>query len=571
MGDVKELIPEFFSSPDFLVNINEFDLGVTQRGQQVDDVELPPWAQNSAREFIRLHNQALECDYVSSQLHHWIDLIFGCKQQGSAAEEACNVFHHLTYEGSVDLDTIADTNTRQAVIHQIREFGQTPSQLFKAPHPQRKPRLNHRPQLPSPLSFGDSGMGGDMVSPQFTDPASTRSRSVSHTFSEDMTVMDFGHEDLDEPWHTRAATRSIDMSGWKTTARRSAPSAFKRHAVPEAFAPLRRVQWGNVQGRGVHVNSLGTITLVHSQDREKEKVHALPVETLLLPPRHGIVLSWGFLDVSIRAHAIATGEPMSSDARNWVSINLQSKILSAAACTQDGTLLLTGDASNSLIDVWNISQHDSSLSKLTIVHECSLATTYHQGHITHLEICDAYSIFVSVCSKSNAVLLWDLNTFSVVTVLAILPTACTCVRIDNTSGDVLVAAGFHLYQFDVNGRLLARTDIRKISEECEVVQTNAEHREMTSVCLATAPPPSTDGQLAVLGLGNGVLQLVRLRLNSNGQHADRQLQYVFERKCAVQVFDRNIAITAIAASADLTTFYCGSSHGSVRCWRRPGS
>lgn len=35
-----------------------------------------------AREFIRVHRAALECDYVSAHLHEWIDLIFGYKQQG---------------------------------------------------------------------------------------------------------------------------------------------------------------------------------------------------------------------------------------------------------------------------------------------------------------------------------------------------------------------------------------------------------------------------------------------------------------------------------------------------------
>ena len=34
--------------------------------------------------------QALESDHVSAHLHEWIDLIFGCKQKGRAAEEARN-------------------------------------------------------------------------------------------------------------------------------------------------------------------------------------------------------------------------------------------------------------------------------------------------------------------------------------------------------------------------------------------------------------------------------------------------------------------------------------------------
>lgn len=64
---------------------------------------LPPWAKEDPREFIRVHRQALECDYVSQHLHEWIDLIFGYKQQGPAAVEATNLFHHLFYEGNVDI------------------------------------------------------------------------------------------------------------------------------------------------------------------------------------------------------------------------------------------------------------------------------------------------------------------------------------------------------------------------------------------------------------------------------------------------------------------------------------
>lgn len=127
MADVKELIPEFFYLPEFLVNSNHFDLGKyyifkfqhiinriinikwilflgsKQSGVQLGDIVLPPWAKQDPREFIRVHRLALECDYVSQHLHQWIDLIFGCKQNGPAAVEAVNVFHHLFYEGNVDI------------------------------------------------------------------------------------------------------------------------------------------------------------------------------------------------------------------------------------------------------------------------------------------------------------------------------------------------------------------------------------------------------------------------------------------------------------------------------------
>lgn len=57
MADVKELIPEFFYLPEFLVNHNKFDLGKKQNGECVSGVVLPPWAKNDPREFIRMHRK----------------------------------------------------------------------------------------------------------------------------------------------------------------------------------------------------------------------------------------------------------------------------------------------------------------------------------------------------------------------------------------------------------------------------------------------------------------------------------------------------------------------------------
>ncbi|XP_028392732.1 protein FAN-like isoform X2 [Dendronephthya gigantea] len=136
-ADVKELIPEFYqSSGEFLVNRLNLPLGVKQDKTQVHDVELPAWA-SGPKDFIRKCREALECPYVSDNIHDWIDLIFGYKQQGEEAWKANNVFYYLTYEGAVDLDSITDPNERASLESQILEFGQTPKQLFTSPHPRR--------------------------------------------------------------------------------------------------------------------------------------------------------------------------------------------------------------------------------------------------------------------------------------------------------------------------------------------------------------------------------------------------------------------------------------------------
>ncbi|EHB05069.1 Protein FAN [Heterocephalus glaber] len=91
--DFKELIPEFYGDDvSFLVNSLKLNLGKRQGGQMVDDVELPLWA---------------------------------------------SIFHPLTYEGGVDLNSIEDPDEKVAMLTQILEFGQTPKQLFVTPHPQK--------------------------------------------------------------------------------------------------------------------------------------------------------------------------------------------------------------------------------------------------------------------------------------------------------------------------------------------------------------------------------------------------------------------------------------------------
>nr|XP_031540142.1 lipopolysaccharide-responsive and beige-like anchor protein [Vicugna pacos] len=153
-SDIKELIPEFYYLPEMFVNFNNYNLGVMDDGTVVSDVELPPWAKTS-EEFVRINRLALESEFVSCQLHQWIDLIFGYKQQGPEAVRALNVFYYLTYEGAVNLNAITDPVLREAVEAQIRSFGQTPSQLLIEPHPPRGSAMQAYLLLQSPLMFTD--------------------------------------------------------------------------------------------------------------------------------------------------------------------------------------------------------------------------------------------------------------------------------------------------------------------------------------------------------------------------------------------------------------------------------
>eukprot|EP01125_Pyxidicula_operculata_P005179 TRINITY_DN1880_c1_g2_i4.p1 TRINITY_DN1880_c1_g2~~TRINITY_DN1880_c1_g2_i4.p1 ORF type:complete len:2284 (+),score=559.04 TRINITY_DN1880_c1_g2_i4:47-6898(+) len=175
--DVKEMIPEFYYNPDFLTNQNNLVLGKintsstsststsstststpsstsspslppsdqttttttssSDNGTPIENVILPPWANGCPQNFVQINRKALESDYVSANLHHWIDLIFGYKQTGEAAEQSHNIFYYLTYEGAVDIDAIEDPLQRGAITSQIKNFGQTPVQILQTPHPRR--------------------------------------------------------------------------------------------------------------------------------------------------------------------------------------------------------------------------------------------------------------------------------------------------------------------------------------------------------------------------------------------------------------------------------------------------
>ena len=110
---------------EIFINSLKLDLGQNGDGD-ILDVKLPTWA-SSVDDFLKKHKLALENPMVSSNLHHWIDLIFGINQNSI---ESDNVFHPSSYESNLNVDKIDE-----AFLTRINDFGQTPRQLFTDPHP----------------------------------------------------------------------------------------------------------------------------------------------------------------------------------------------------------------------------------------------------------------------------------------------------------------------------------------------------------------------------------------------------------------------------------------------------
>jgi len=146
-GDFRELIPEFYSLPEFLINTEKIDYGIREINNEkipVDNVILPKWANNNPYVYIENMRKSLESEYVSKNLSKWIDLIFGYQSRGLEAEKVHNIYPKLCYDPEKILPKISDPETLKDSIIQAYDYGQVPKQLFLYKHPTRIYRGNDK-------------------------------------------------------------------------------------------------------------------------------------------------------------------------------------------------------------------------------------------------------------------------------------------------------------------------------------------------------------------------------------------------------------------------------------------
>ncbi|KAL8030230.1 hypothetical protein ABFX02_14G273200 [Erythranthe guttata] len=309
-SDVKELIPEFFYMPEFLMNSNSYHFGVKQDGEPLGDVSLPRWAKGSPEEFINKNREALESEYVSSNLHHWIDLVFGHKQRGKPAVEAANIFYYLTYEGAVNLDNMDDDLQRSAIEDQIANFGQTPIQIFRKKHPRRGPPI----PIAHPLRFA---------------PGSINLTSVVSSISNIPSVVLYVNV-LDSYIVTVSESLEISVKMWLTTQLHSGGN-FTFSGSQDPFF-----------GIGSDVLSPCKIG---SPLADNFEIGAQCFATLQTPSEN-FLLSCGNWENSFQVMSL-------SDGRMVQSVRHHKDVVSCIAVTTDGSILATGGYDTTVM-VWEI-------------------------------------------------------------------------------------------------------------------------------------------------------------------------------------------------------------------------
>ncbi|MQL68998.1 hypothetical protein Taro_001305 [Colocasia esculenta] len=321
-SDVKELIPEFFYFPEFLINSNSYHLGVKQDGEPLNDVSLPPWAKGSPEEFIYRNREALESEFVSSNLHQWIDLIFGYKQRGKPAIEAANVFYYLTYEGAVDLETMDDELQRSAIEDQIANFGQTPIQLFRKKHPRRGP--------PIPIAH-----------PLYFAPASiTLTSMMSHTAQSSSPVLFLDLLDSNIIVVNKELTLSVKM--WLTTQLQSGGNFTFSSAQDPFFG---------IGSDALPPRKIGTPV---AENFENGRQCFATIQT----PTENYLISCGNWENSFQVASLNDGKTIQSvrqhkDLVSCISDTIACNIFIYVTVTSDGSILATGSYDTTVM-LWEI-------------------------------------------------------------------------------------------------------------------------------------------------------------------------------------------------------------------------
>ncbi|XP_055751898.1 neurobeachin-like isoform X2 [Salvelinus fontinalis] len=455
-SDVKELIPEFYYLPEMFGNSNGYHLGQREDGSMVCDVELPPWA-NKPEDFVRINRMALESEFVSCQLHQWVDLIFGYKQRGPEAVRALNVFHHLTYEGSVSLDSITDPALREAMEQQILIVGQTPSQLLIEPHPPRSSAMHL-----SPLMFKDQMQQDVIMVLKF--PSNS---PVTHVAANTL-------PHLSVPAAvTVTCSRLFAVNRWhNTVGLRGAPgySLEQAHHLPIEMDPLIANNTGSNKRQ---------ITDLVDQSIQ------INTHCFVVTADNRYILVCGFWDKSFRVYSTETGKLTQIVFGHWdvVTCLARSESYIGGDCyivsgSRDATLLLWYWSGRHHIIGDNPNNSDYPAPRAVL--------TGHDHEVVCVSVCAELGLVISGAKEGPCLV----HTITGDLLRALEgPDNCMCPRLISVSSEghcIICYERGRFCNFSINGKLLAQMEVNDSTRAIML---------------------SSDGQNLVTGGDNGVVEV----------------------------------------------------------------
>ncbi|XP_016396688.1 lysosomal-trafficking regulator-like [Sinocyclocheilus rhinocerous] len=446
MTDVKELIPEFFYLPEFLVNREGFDFGVRQNSERVNHVNLPPWARNDPRLFILIHRQALESDQVSQTLCQWIDLVFGLKQKGKAAVQAINVFHPAVR--FLIMYSYRTPVQRRALETMIKTYGQTPRQLFNASHISRAgTKLLSEAELPAAM--------GLLVQLAFRE---SREHPKETVYPSPL------------PW--------IKGLKWgEYVGSPSAPDPVVCFSQPhgEHFGSLLALPTRAICG----LSRKFCLMMIYSKEQGVRSMHSTDIQW-------SAILSWGYTDNMLRLKSKQSEPPI-----NFIQCSPLHQVTSCA-WVPDSCQLFTGSKCG-VITAYSNRFTTTMPTEMEV--ETQLHLYGHTAEVTGLFVCKPYSILISV-SRDGTCILWDLNRLCYVQSLTGHKSPVNAVSASETTGDIAtvcdsVGGGSDLRLWTINGDLIGHVHCREII--CSVAFSNQ--------------PEGVSVNVIAGGLENGVVRL----------------------------------------------------------------
>ena len=149
-GDLREIIPEFFTLPEMFLNINRLNLG--KFGEEdgpkyaLNEVLMPTWCKNSPFIFCEKYRKILELPYIN--INPWIDLVFGYTQRGVRAQKIGNLFLPYAYDGVMNLRLTKDMLLKDRNENEFKmkffEMGVHPTRIFDKKNKNLKNKINNQ-------------------------------------------------------------------------------------------------------------------------------------------------------------------------------------------------------------------------------------------------------------------------------------------------------------------------------------------------------------------------------------------------------------------------------------------